>query len=333
MMQSLERHALYSSIRMNWLNDPTLKVEEWQVEDYRSLSLDKLFEKLKRFSVNFDKQSFVAYANECDSPEELSEHLLPNETNAKSEDQLYLVVFELWRRLMTEKPTLSIICSELDHQIYLHDQKSQSNPIPLQDALSNFALLLNENSDEGINPKDALELITPYFANDIVNFLHDYIYDLIDEDQTAQAQDILDNFAPYIKGNKWFDLLHVRLVEEVNPKLAKKLLDHLLEDYLSEEDLDFNLEVLAFLAKKNQGIPFSEVGRKTLAILETEEDFQDLLSLCLDFFHFLDDEKLELKIKTLLKNRVHEPIDSPLRPEDPDLEHFSKLLNSYKPVF
>jgi len=37
-----ERRALYNLLRLNWLRDPSVKVERWQVEDLRSVSTPDL---------------------------------------------------------------------------------------------------------------------------------------------------------------------------------------------------------------------------------------------------------------------------------------------------
>jgi hypothetical protein len=181
-MNAIERRALYNLLRMNWLNEPTLSVESWQVEDYRSLPLPDLFERLKQFNIQLDRVSFIAYADECDSPEDLTEHLIGDRNlPTAQEDQVYLLIFELWRRLMSEKPSLSILCNELDHQIFLYDRHELDNPLALQDALTHFIEILDENVDEGIPPEQAFKLISPYFANDMETFLYDFIAEQIDE--------------------------------------------------------------------------------------------------------------------------------------------------------
>lgn len=328
-MHLLERHALYNLIRMNWLNDPQLSVESWQVEDYRALPLLTLLERLKVFDFDLDKSTFIVYAGECDSPEELTEYLVGDQPlDAKTEDQIYLIIFELWRRLMTDKPSLSIFCNELDYQIHLYDQEEQNQSPHLQNALANFALLLNENVDQGLSPKEAFKLITPFFANDIENFLYDYIYELIEEDNESYAQDLLDNFAPYLKGNKWFELLYIRLTERSNSRLADKLLVHLMEDYLNEKDIDFNLELLGYLIDIAKNQDFKKLAVHTLEIVSTEEEFQDLLMLVADYYHRLDKEMQENQIQEILKHRRLKNPQELFDSQDSDKKLFSKIMQT-----
>ncbi len=58
-MNTIERRALYNLLRMNWINEPTLPVESWQVEDYRALSLPDLFGRLKDFNIQLERVSFI----------------------------------------------------------------------------------------------------------------------------------------------------------------------------------------------------------------------------------------------------------------------------------
>lgn len=327
-MHLLEKHALYNLIRMNWLNEPQLSVEPWQVEDYRALPMSALFDRLKHFEIELDRTGFSAYADESASPEELTEHLVGDrDLEAKTEDQIYLLIFELWRRLMTEKPSLSILCNELDYQIYLHDRNESEHSIQLQDALGNFALLLDENVDQGLSTQEAFKLIIPYFANDIESFLYDYIFDLIEEDNESYAQDLLDNFAPYLKGNKWFELLYIRLIELSNQKLADKMLTHLMEDYLDEKDIDFNLELLAYLIDTGKSYDFKTLVPATLDIISKEEEFLDLLMLCIDYFHRSDKETQEKEIQDILQKRTKYVLEEPLKIDDKDKKVLINILN------
>jgi hypothetical protein len=114
--------ALYNSLRMAWLQDDQLPVKPWQVEDYRALQLEELFARLGQFELFFDRPTFKEYANQFDSPEELSAALIDSERVSPEEcDQIYLLVFELWRRFAQEKPSISILCDGLDYQIFDYD--------------------------------------------------------------------------------------------------------------------------------------------------------------------------------------------------------------------
>lgn len=319
-MNSIERRALYNLLRMNWLNDPCMTVQTWQVEDYRSLPFATLFERLKQLDIHLDRTSFVAYADESDSPEELTDHLIGDrQLKADVEDQIYLLVFELWRRLMSEKPSVSIICNELDYQIHAYDSGKLESSTGLQDALANFVLVLDENVDEGVPPKEALQLVSAFCANDIEMFLYDFISEQIDEENDSYAHDLLDDFSAYLEGNKWFDLLRARLIGQSNRKGANKILAQLIEDQLEKNELEFNLELLSFMTEIGDPQTFKTILRFTIPLLQTEEDFQDLLHICIDYFHRLDDESQEQALHRLLQTRANRALNQSFDPKDPDL--------------
>lgn len=327
-MNAIERRALYNLLRMNWLNEPTFSVEAWQVEDYRSLPLQTLFNRLEPFNFHLDRVSFIAYADECDSPEDLTDHLIAERhLSATQEDEIYLIVFELWRRMMSEKPSLSIICNELDYQIHLYDQQQLENPLSLQDALAHFVHILDENADQGIPPQDVLKMISTYCANDIETFLYDFISEQIDEGGETYAQDLLDDFDTYLGNNKWFKLLRIRLCEQIHNKLAQKLFEEIIEEHLEDQDLDYNLELLSILVEKGNYPIFRLIIKQTLPLIKREEDFQDLLSITNDYFHLLDQEQQEMILKEILEKRASFPIDQTIQANDADLATLIQLFN------
>lgn len=261
-MTTIERRALYHLLRMNQLHNLSLVTEPWQVEDYRSLTLDRLFEQLRPFHIDLDRMSFITFGDECDSPEEFTEQLIGEQhLEPTQEDQIYLLVFELWRRIMSEKPSLSIICHELDHQIYLFDHNKIENPLDLENALIRFTQILEQNVDEGVPAEQAIQLISTYSANDIETFLYDFISEQIEKGNESYAYDLLDHFNPYLIENKWFKLLRLRLSGHPLTKTAQRLLEQLMDDYLSESDVDFHLELLASVTEMKEHEAFYLIGK------------------------------------------------------------------------
>ena len=327
-MDTLERRALYNLLRMNWLNDPSLVVEAWQVEDYRSLALSTLFDRLKEFDIPLDEGSFLANAEEYDSPEDLTEAIVHNQSlDAAQEDQIYLAIFELWRRLMNEKPSLSILCDELDHLIYVYDAYPEENFLALQDALGYFIQMLNENVDEGLPPDQTFQLISRYFANDIETFLYDFILIQIDQGNESYAQDLLSDFEPFLGEDKWFKLLRMRLLSQTHPKGCLKLIQLILEEHLEEHDLEFNLEFLSFLSAAPDIGSFDFLLQQTLPLIQKEEDFHDLLAIIVDHLHDFNRLDEEAYFRHLLDKRLSRSPQELLSPHDPDLQALAQLLS------
>lgn len=324
----INRRALYNSLRMNWVIDPSIEVDSWQVEDYRSLTLDGIFERLEEREIYLDKTSFIAFAETVDTPEDLTDALTADMfLDAQVEDQVYLLVFELWRRLLPEKPCLSVFCDELDHQIHLYDRGQADNHEAIQDVLANLQVILDENTDEGADPVDALDCINQGCANDVETFLYDFIAEQIDNHNDSYAAELLEGFGHYAHDQRWFDFLRARLLSTQEPAEADRLVRHLVDDAAAEPELEFNLELLAFLVRVGDQTVFEKLVKQTVKLLKWEEDFQDVLSISADFYHRLDREQLEHRLQNLLEKREHIAQDKAFDSKDPQLAEFLKIVS------
>lgn len=308
----MERRAHYHLMRMNWLSNPFIDVQPWQVEDYRELSLETILDRLQDLGLPLDRVSFSALADETETPEELTERLLadlPVPSNVR--DQIYLLLFELWRRFVPEKLCLSIFCDELDHQIDLYDRGEQSSTEAIQDILANLAVILDENMDEGVNPNDVFASICKGCANDVESFLYDFIADQIDSKNASYAADLLEDFQPYVQDSLWFDLLQARVTAMTDVPRALALMRKLLKQIDELEEYDFYLEVLAFLAQLGNKELFLMALKQALPLLKVEEEFQDLLATCAEFLLLIDDDQAEAAVQEILQQRVNIPMTQP----------------------
>jgi hypothetical protein len=206
----LQTKALYNLIRFTAFHNPSFKAKKWQIEDLRNVTEINLFKKLAKFEVNLDKNSFINYAKEVDSPEELLE-VLAFEKDEEIKDQIYLIIFELYRRFLIDKKCLCVFCDELDNRIFLYDINELKNDELIQDGLANLKTILDDNVDMGISHEKAFNNLLEYFAHDLESFLHDYISDQIDAKNTRYALDLIDEFYPYVKNIKKFDSLKDKL--------------------------------------------------------------------------------------------------------------------------
>lgn len=323
----IQRRALFNSLRINWQVDPSIKVQPWQVEDYRSLPIEEIFTRLRRKGIDLDRTSFTAFAGQVDSPEELCENLLEDlNLDASGQDQIYLLIFEIWRRFVNEKPCLSIFCDELDYQIFAYDHGKMKHVEDIQDALANLEVILDENIDEGADPVEVFEMISHCCANDLETFLYDFISEQIDNHNYPYAADLLDAFGKFVKDASWFDFLRARLLSHTDPENSDEIARRLIQDIKKQKDLDLSLEVLSFLANGGDPDLFRTLARQTVSMLETEEDFQELLSICADYYHFLDQDQEEQLIQQILKNRPQDDLESLIQPKDVEVKEFLKII-------
>jgi SHS2 domain-containing protein len=321
----MERRALYNALRINWLADPSLEVEPWQVENYREMSLPLLFSRLRQHGLNLDKDSFIRISENFDAPEEMHEHLVEEEgLSAVEEDQIYLLLFELWRRLQKDKPCLSVFCDELDHQIYLYDQGHLYSIENIQDIIANLQVILEENSDEGVDAEEVFRLINQNCANDIEAFLFDFIVEQIEGNNFSYAQDLIESFYDYVGDKKWFKLLNARILSHTDSESAKVAVQNTVDIAMDSNDLEYNLEVLAELAHESERDIFVDLVNKSLPLLKTEEDFQDLITITADYFNLLDQDDLYQLMQNLLKKRSNISLSRPFHNKDVDLQAYLK---------
>lgn len=324
----IQKRPLYNSLRMNWLIDPTLEVEAWQVENYREMSLPLLFSRLKQYGLEFDKESFCLLADEYETPEDLTDELLGNQVlEVEDEDRIYLLLFELWRRLETDKPCLSVFCDELDHQIFLYDQGKTDNVEGLQDALSNLQVILDESCDEGGDPLEVMESVNTGCANDIETFLYDFISEQIDNGNYSYAIELIDGFINYIEDDKWYEFLRVRILGHTDPEGASILIQQLAEEACNDDDLSFNLEVLSEMVQEGDEESFVSLVKRSMPLIENEDDFQDLLNICTNYYCCQDLEEKEKALHQLLENRAQKAPTEKFFQDDPDLKRLFDIIS------
>ena len=317
----LHTKALYNLLRFNLQEDPSIPHEPWAVEDLRPVPLEELFGRLKQNGLSLDRETFLPFAESADTPEELAEVLLADAVDPQIHDPLYLILFELWRRLLPEKPALSIFCDELDHRIALYDRNQLESDEQIQDALANLQEILDENADTGADPREIFASMEEDCAHDIESFLYDYISDLLDAGNRLYASELIEGFFPYVPEPIWFDLLSARLlfftdIAEANARIAQ-----ILEQ---KPELSLLFALLQCLSNAGDHSLFVTAAKQAIPLLETEGEFQEMLSLVAHHYRLLDLESLEQAIQTLMQKRK-DP-STLLAPEDPDLKAFAQII-------
>ncbi len=309
----LQTKALYNLLRLNAKDDPAIQAEPWALENLREAPTEKLWAKLARLNIPLDADRFAQFAEECDSPEMLTDLLL-DETGAETYDELYLTLFELWRRSFPERASLSIFCDELDYQIDLYDNDELQSDEAIQDGLANLSEILEEHVDSGMAPKVAFSSISEYFAHDLVTFLYDYISELLDLDNSLYATELLEEFAPYMPDPLRFDCLTARLISLTDVAQANLLIKALLTKPL-EPDLLFDL--LRLLAAIGEHDLFQAAIKKALPYAKEDEDLEEMMDVTLEYYRRLDLDAMET---AMAKLKEQKPLD---------MAKFQKLVFSH----
>lgn len=316
---NFNRRTFYNLLRINWMDDSLGEVEAWKVEDYRTLSFDALFEELQRFGLDLEQHSFIAYAENVGSPEELTFLLLEDQDlDPEEEDRAYLAIFELWRRLVPEKLSLSIFCDEIDHQILLFDEGDPACAETIQDVVANLQMILDENVDLGVSPAEIYGAVCAGCANNLESFLYDYISEQVECDQLGYATEMLEGLQAYVQGSQWFDLLNARILAETEEEEAQELLRKIVQKAIKGEDLAFNLETLSIVAQLGERKELVQLVKKTLPLIHTEDAFQDLLAICNDYYRYIDDDQKESALQKMIDRREGKPEDVAFSSKDPD---------------
>jgi len=298
---NFSRKALYNLLRNNWKENPSIEVKSWQVEDYRTLSLEAIFDRLKKINIVLNHRAFILHAEESDSPEELLEQLWTREDEGESQDEAYLLLLELWRRLLPDKRSVSIFCDDLDDAIERYSQAPTQSDEEIQKLLKEMEDILDDSVDLGAESKALFASIEESTANDIEGFLYNYIVDQIEENNNLYASDLLDGFYDYISDSRWFDFLRARLFGLTSLEEANLILTGLLEQLEESPHVDLLFEIASYLATAGDHELFSQAIKQGVAAAEGEEDLNDFLELVSEYYRCLDKDEKVQEIQTFLK--------------------------------
>ncbi len=325
----LQRKAVYNLLQINLdrIESGELKIadlEPWQLENYRQQSTDDLLARLSHLGLAFDDRDFLKRASSFEEPEEMVDAVAASD-DPREKDHLFLVLFELWRRLIPERRTLSIFCDELDYQMTRHDL---GDPSEIQDYLAYLQELLEENVDAGLDPSEAYEEIKTYLANDVTSFLFEFILTQIDEGNPGYAHDLLEGYAPYLSDELWFEYLQARLEYLDCPAKGGAVLTSVVEHVDEETSITLIEEMLYFLVETENHALFDPLAQKMIGKIELEEDFKEFLEICyLHFKHIEADEAAE-GVSHIFHERTTIEGDRPLSSKDPHLKKVRTLLRS-----
>jgi len=321
----LKGKALFNLLRLSWAEDPSKKVYPWQVENYRLLSEQEIYKRLRALGIALDAERFLVYAESAETPEDLVDCLWLNEEDSLGQDQAYLLLFELWRRRFPDRKTLSIFCDELDYLIEQFDKGDFQNDEKIQEMLTELEDILDQTVDQGGDPVTVFKTICDFCAHDLPSFLYDYIAEQIDLENELFASELLEGFHEFLISEKRFDFLRARLFVSTNPDEANMMFHNILENLLEEKDNDLLFEIIRYLVRQGDAPIFMKAVRQLLAELKTEAEFQELLAHVAEYYRCLDQEEEEKAVQNILVNRSGKTLSQPLDPSDKGLHSLIKL--------
>lgn len=322
----MQGKTLYNLLRLNWMEAPASGTEPWQIEDYRQLKTSELFSRLKKLGLSLTEKSFLQYAEKCASPEELVEALWTEEEYSENFDKAYLLLFELWRRLLPHNQTLSLFCDELDHLIFLYDQGKLKDEQPLQNALQELEKILDEHVDQGGQSREVFAIVAEYCAHDLESFIYDYSATQIDQGNGLYASELIDGFYEYMPEKKWLDFLRMRLLTLTDADEGNLMLRRILEEQGQQPDLELLFAITHFIAHQGDHELFVRTLKLARPLVQTEAEFQEMLAIGAEFYCLSDLTDQEKEIRSLLSERSSHDLDAAVSASDVDFARFFKIL-------
>ena len=311
----LRGKSLYNLLRVKHNNRPKAQVSPWQIEDLRELTLAILFRRLKKLDISFDELSFIEQAQQFDNPEELTNHIWAKDKEGQA--QCYLLLFELWRRLLPENPPISLFCDQLDCLIEEYDRGSLAETDQLQESLESLEDILDNAVDEGGVAEEVFLYVCSYSAHDLESFILDYIADQMIEENYVGASELLDGFSPYVIHKKRFEALRICLFLSTDTPPASLMFDRFLEYLQEEPDFESLLILMDYLVYRGNREVFFKVVKQALLSMQTEEQFQDVLEMMAEYYHYMDLEEEERRISQISNARKSFPVEASLNRNEP----------------
>lgn len=317
--------ALYNLIQMNLKRNSQLEVEDWQVEDYHALKEEELFSRLEAYQIFLDKEHFLLYVDESDSPEDLTDFLYL-EKDFVTHEKVFLCIFELWRRLSPHKQSLSLFCDELDCLIEEYEEGNLEHEEELQASLLSFQKVLDDHVDEGGDPLEGFQLISKFSCHDMEVFIYEYVAHQLDLENELYSSELLEGFYAYLENKRWFDFLRVRAVFAADHNEGSIMLERLFDSLSEDPDIHLLFEILNFLVHLDDSQQFIKAFHQALETLETEDDLRELMSVACDYFNCTDKEKEEESVLKLLEKRKDKSPSDPLDPNDNAFQALKELI-------
>ncbi len=195
--------AYYNILILNKLREGKFTDAKWDCLDYRQMALSEIFFSLEKLGIYFTTDSFVSFCIEIDTPEELVDKLIYE--NGEGKRKIYLLVFELWRRLLPEKKTVSIVCDELDHTIAIYEDHQAD--AKLYEGLLAVLEILHRNAQFSDAPRELFKRLTLYIAHDLENVISTYIESKIGGPEEEKIITLLNAFIPFVEEERALKLI------------------------------------------------------------------------------------------------------------------------------
>lgn len=297
---SLSRKALLNALHAQAVEYPQ-GVADFISEDYRKWTTLALFDVLKKRGWVLDRHSFVAYADSCENVQELLDLLAAEEElESAQEDELYLVIFELWRRFAGRSQSPEILCDELDYQIQAYDEGHQVDD-KIEDAFSDLIQFIQHETHSVKEAKELFSFLNQMCAQDLEIFLFDFLTDQAQAGAFTYAKELHSRFASWVSRPLWWDFL---VVHWASSEEASQIFAHLLRQLSRQKDKELLFEILHYLSEHSLLGFFDSFLQLTLRQGVESEEKEELVHLVESYLaHNEGPNQWQLEILDLLKQK------------------------------
>jgi hypothetical protein len=318
--------AFYNLLRFNAMEDQTAKsYEPWQIEDYRSLSDQELFDRLKKLKIALSIEAFHEIARNIDTPELMASYLTHDEAEVEEEDQIYLIIFELWRRLMKDCRSLSIFADEFDRWMEVYDGQKEDVDDIVHSFLFELENFLDEAHDSGKDPHETFAFISSFFAHDLENFIYDFIYDRIEKEALIPASELIDALMPYVSRGVWLEFLRLKMFSKQDVEQLPFLVHRFAEKVVDTKDLELLIEVLDLMIGDSLVDLFFQFFDQGLALCQTYQQLLDMAAILKEFYQSIEDHVKSQRVDEVLYRLTQKEGHKKLIKQDPLVEMLKQV--------
>lgn len=317
----LSRKALYNLLRLAQADGIELPgVQGWELEDHSQLDQEALFKRLLSLGIKLDPSSFAAFAASVKSPEELADVVVPDEADDELHDHAYLILFELWRRLLPDRRPHSIFCNELDELMsswYAEDEGSNARA---QGAISLLQTVLQDADDAGMDPETLFAMIAEGCGNNLAGFLYDFGRAQLEDDDgdPRLAREIVDFYQNIVPEPRWMEMLQSAILDQEGHEETASQLRHSLAAKLTEDwSLQIALELITDLMGAGELVTALQLIELGLHRAQCNQEAADILEPIVVLVNEVHADELSQLLSRAWESLVIEPL-ARLRPADRD---------------
>lgn len=304
----------YNLLWLQKLRGLPVSAESWESKDYRKIPLETLWNELSSLSLYFNSESFTAFCAPLDSPEELIQILMPEEGEEKN--KVYLLIFELWRRLLPAKESVSIFADQLDRKIAAYEK--YKDDLELLSALNQVVDILESNTITDDPPEAIFERLCLYVAHDLESVIYTYIDSGLTDDSHLDSRLLLiDHFMPYVKDKSRLQFLRLKSMPVDFSYEREKLAEHIISSLQEKINIPLSIDLLFYFIEKRDKELFSEFFSFLISSVAEEKILVKLLDVLMEYHATFGRQEKQNQVYAFLQKHLD-------KNQEVDIAHTSK---------